>query len=219
MVSSGGEGLSSQTISEMEALADESSSEVGGMAETMMAEPEVSTPDAETMASSGSAVDTLVPQKTLEASMSEGSDPMLTPPAEEMVAKLEQPPVMGHVDSLPLAPTSEVEPPEMEIPSELNEPAPTVTEEETKAMMAEVEAEIPMEEVESGIAPVKIIVKVKSLLKVRSTPSLTGKVVGSLKNNDVRVMVKEVEGWYKVEHMDGLTGWISQKYSHKMNGG
>ena len=105
------------------------------------------------------------------------------------------------------------------MPAKINEPVPTVTKEETKAMMAEVERETSMSEGESGVAPIKIIVKVNSLLKVRSTPSLNGKVVGSLKNNDVRVMVNEVEGWYKVEHMDGRTGWISQKYSHKINGG
>ncbi|MGV7221435.1 MAG: SH3 domain-containing protein [Nitrospinales bacterium] len=220
VLSSGGEGLSSQTISEMEALADESSSEVSGMAENIMAEPEVSTPVAETMASSASAVDTLDSQEALETAMSEPSELEQASSAGDMVANAD-PRAMGDVNSLPLAPipTGEVETPEMEIPAEMSEPVTTVTEEETQAMMAEVEAEIPMAEVEEGSAPVKIIVKVNSLLKVRSTPSLGGKVVGSLKNNDVRIMVKEVEGWYKVEHMDGLTGWISQKYSHKMNGG
>jgi hypothetical protein len=218
MVSSEGEDLSSQTISEMEALADESSSEVSGMTENMMAEPEVSIPVAETVASSATAVDTSIPEEAIEASISEASDLEPTPPAKEMVTKVEESRIMGDVDSLPLAPTGEIATTEMENPAEVSESVPTVTEEETQAMMAEVEAETVMA-VKTVSAPVKIIVKVKSLLKVRSTPSITGKVVGGLKNNDVRIMVKEVEGWYKVEHMDGRTGWISQKYSHKMNDG
>ena len=210
IMSSGSDGLSSQTIAEMEALADQSSSEVSGMAGEMTAEPEVSTPVAETIEASALAADTLVPQATIEASMSEGFDSKQTPSAEEMVAKVVVPRVIGDVDSLPLAPTGEVEPPKMEMPAEVSEPEPVITNEETEEMMAAVERET---------APIKVIIKVNSLLKVRSTPSLNGKVVGSLKNNDVRVMVNEIEGWYKVEHMDGRTGWISQKYSHKMNGG
>jgi len=216
IVSSGSENLSAKTIAEMEALADESSSEVSGLTESIMAEPEASTPVADTLAFSAPAVDTLVPDETMEALMSEGSEQMS--PTEDMFAKVE-PRAKGDVDKLPLVSTSEVETPEMEMPAKINEPVPTVTKEETKAMMAEVERETSMSEGESGVAPIKIIVKVNSLLKVRSAPSLNGKVVGSLKNNDVRVMVNEVEGWYKVEHMDGRTGWISQKYSHKINGG
>lgn len=216
MASSEGGDLSSKTIAEMEALADESSSEVMGMTEQVTTEPEVSTAAVEVIEASTPAVDTLVSDEaTMEASMSEGTDSLQTPSAEEMVAKVVVPRVVGDVDSLPLAPTSEMEAPEVE----MSDPVPTVTQEETEAMMAEVEREIAMPEVESGNALVKVIVKVNSLLKVRATPSLNGKVVGSLKNNDVRVMVNEVEGWYKVEHMDGLTGWISQDYSHKLNGG
>ena len=213
MVSSEGENLSSQTLSEMEALADESSSEASTV-------PEVSTPVAETIEASAPAVDTLVAQEaTMGASMSEGSGSKQTPSAQEMLTKVVVPRVVGDVDSLPLAPTGEMDASEVELPAVVNDPVPTVTEEETEAMMAAVERETTMDEVEDINAPVKVIVKVNSLLKVRSTPSLNGKVVGSLKNNDVRVMVKEVEGWYKVEHMDGRTGWISQKYSHKINGG
>jgi hypothetical protein len=216
VMESGSEELSSKTLAEMEALAEESSSEVGGMAEKIMAEPEVSTPVAEAIESPATAVDTSIPEEAMEATMSEASEAVQTLTSEEMVAKAEVPRVVGDVNSLPLAPSTEMVTPEVEIPAE---PVPTVTEEDTEAMMAEVKAEIPMEEDDQVSAPVKIIVKVNSLLKVRSTPSLDGKVVGSLKNNDVRIMVKEVEGWYKVEHIDGMTGWISQKYSHKVNGG
>jgi hypothetical protein len=219
IMSSSEEGLSSATLAEMEALAEESSSEVSGMAENMMAESEASTPVAETITSSAAEVDTSIPAEAMEVAMSETTDAMSNSPAEDMVGKVAESRVMGHVDSLPLAPSAELTAPEMDNPAEVNEPIPTVTEEETEAMMAEVEREIAMPEASDMAAPVTIIVKVKSLLKVRSTPSLDGKVVGSLKNNDVRVMVKEVEGWYKVEHMEGRTGWISQKYSHKVNGG
>ena len=58
---------------------------------------------------------------------------------------------------------------------------------ETTAMKVE-EAPVVSKAIFDNASPVKIIVKVRSSLKVRSKPSLDGKVVGSLKNNDIRIL-------------------------------
>jgi len=56
-----------------------------------------------------------------------------------------------------------------------------------------------------------------SSLNVRSAPSSQGQVLGSLKRGDMRPLLEEKGEWYQVELQNGQSGWISQKFSGKMN--
>ena len=132
-------------------------------------------------------------------------------PSDFKVAEVEaSPPVGVKEEMFPVGETAMAVPAQEEIKEEVRLPDTIEKLQETIPMAAEVLQET---------SPVKIIVRVRSVLKVRAKPSINGEVVGSLKNNDIRVLVKEVEGWYKVEHIDGRTGWISQRYSHKIDDG
>jgi N-acetylmuramoyl-L-alanine amidase len=64
-----------------------------------------------------------------------------------------------------------------------------------------------------------IVIKVPegSALNVRSTPSSQGQVLGSLKRGDMRPLLEETGEWYQVELPDGQSGWVSQKFSGKMD--
>jgi N-acetylmuramoyl-L-alanine amidase len=66
---------------------------------------------------------------------------------------------------------------------------------------------------------VVITVKEGSSLRVRSAPSSQGEVLGSLKSGDMRPLLEESGDWYQVEFQDGQSGWVSQKFSNKMNVG
>jgi uncharacterized protein YgiM (DUF1202 family)/cytochrome c-type biogenesis protein CcmH/NrfG len=64
-----------------------------------------------------------------------------------------------------------------------------------------------------------VVIKVPegSSLNVRSAPSSQGQVLGSLKRGDMRPLLEETGEWYQVELRDGQSGWVSQKFSGKMN--
>ena len=64
-----------------------------------------------------------------------------------------------------------------------------------------------------------VVVKVPkgSSLNVRSTPSSQGQVMGSLQSGDMRPLLEEADEWYQVELPDGQPGWISRKFSGKMD--
>ena len=64
-----------------------------------------------------------------------------------------------------------------------------------------------------------VVIKVPegSSLNVRSAPSSQGQVLGSLKRGDMRPLLEEMGEWYQVELQDGQSGWVSQKFSGKMN--
>ncbi len=64
---------------------------------------------------------------------------------------------------------------------------------------------------------VVITVKEGSSLRVRAAPSSQGMVLGSLKNGDMRPLLEELGDWYQVEFQDGQSGWVSQKFSSKMD--
>ncbi len=66
---------------------------------------------------------------------------------------------------------------------------------------------------------VVITVKEGSSLRVRSAPSSQGEVLGSLKSGDMRPLLEESGDWYQVEFQDGQSGWVSQKFSSKMDMG
>jgi uncharacterized protein YgiM (DUF1202 family) len=64
-----------------------------------------------------------------------------------------------------------------------------------------------------------VVIKVPegSSLNVRSAPSSKGQVMGSLKSGDMRPLLEEADEWYQVELQDGQSGWISRKFSGKMD--
>ena len=64
---------------------------------------------------------------------------------------------------------------------------------------------------------VKVVVRDDQYLKVLDQPSIKGKVVGKLEKDDVCVLLNEIEGWFQVKYTGGNTGWISQRFSEKMN--
>ncbi|MEE9258824.1 MAG: SH3 domain-containing protein [Nitrospinaceae bacterium] len=66
---------------------------------------------------------------------------------------------------------------------------------------------------------VVITVKEGSSLNVRSAPSSQGQVLGRLKNGDMRPLLEESGEWYQVEFQDGQSGWVSQKFSAKVDMG
>jgi uncharacterized protein YgiM (DUF1202 family) len=64
-----------------------------------------------------------------------------------------------------------------------------------------------------------VVIKVPkgSSLNVRSAPSSKGQVMGSLKSGDMRPLLEEADEWYQVELKDGQSGWISRKFSGKLD--
>ncbi|MCH7651483.1 MAG: SH3 domain-containing protein, partial [Nitrospinae bacterium] len=96
------------------------------------------------------------------------------------------------------------------------------------------EAETPFPEVETGgpvtaspaqnpkipvTTVVVITVKEGSSLRVRAAPSSQGEVLGSLQSGDMRPLLEELGDWYQVEFQDGQSGWVSQKFSSKIDVG
>ncbi len=98
------------------------------------------------------------------------------------------------------------------------------------------EAETPFPEVETGgpvtaeaspaqnpkiplTTVVVITVREGSSLRVRSAPSSQGEVLGSLQSGDMRPLLEELGDWYQVEFQDGQSGWVSRKFSDKMEVG
>ena len=70
-------------------------------------------------------------------------------------------------------------------------------------------------------APVTTVVVIKvskgSSLNVRSRPSSSSSVMGSLKSGDMRPLMQESGDWYQIEMPDGSKGWVSSKFSGKMD--
>ena len=98
------------------------------------------------------------------------------------------------------------------------------------------EAETPFPEVETGgpvtaeaspaqnpkipvTTVVVITVKEGSSLRVRAAPSSQGEVLGSLQSGDMRPLLEELGDWYQVEFQDGQSGWVSRKFSSKIDVG
>ena len=199
--------LSPKTVLEMEALAGDSSSMQTGLTSETETESEASIPVAAKGGSPslGEETETLATQEVLQANEGRiGSTP------EKFAAVEASPSVVEKEEILPAVVAKMADLSPAGIKEEASMPETFARKQDAVPMVAEVLHDK---------TPVKIVVRVRSFLKVRSEPSLEGKVVGRLKNNDIRVLVNEVEGWYKVEHIDGRTGWISQRYSHKVDNG
>jgi len=77
----------------------------------------------------------------------------------------------------------------------------------------------PVKKASKEMVTTVVVIKVRegSSLKVRSAPSSQGKVMGSLKSGDMRPLLEETGEWYQVELQDGQSGWVSRKFSGKMD--
>ena len=81
-----------------------------------------------------------------------------------------------------------------------------------------VKQETPKRASETPVTTVIVIqVKQGSSLNVRSGPSSKSQVMGSLSSGDMRPLMKESGEWYQVELPDGTKGWVSNKFSGKID--
>ncbi len=58
------------------------------------------------------------------------------------------------------------------------------------------------------------IVTSKDPLRVRQSPTSDSKVLATVAKGSLVPLVKEENGWYKIELYGGEMGWVSKKYSH-----
>jgi uncharacterized protein YgiM (DUF1202 family) len=73
--------------------------------------------------------------------------------------------------------------------------------------------ETPMESTDSSETMVVVEMSSGSTLNVRSQPSTQGEILGYLENGDMMPLQSESGDWYQIEIDEGLSGWISKKYS------
>jgi len=73
--------------------------------------------------------------------------------------------------------------------------------------------ETPAESVDSSKAMVVVQMSGGSTLNVRAKPSAQGEILGYLENGDMMPFMSESGDWYQIEIEEGLSGWISKKYS------
>ena len=66
------------------------------------------------------------------------------------------------------------------------------------------------------IKKVKVTTKTKSL-NVRADPSNKAEVVAQLPTETIISMFQETGKWYQIEYLPGKKGWISKKYSKRVN--
>ena len=75
------------------------------------------------------------------------------------------------------------------------------------------ETAAPAESVDSSKAVVVVQMSGGSTLNVRANPSAQGEILGYLEDGDMMPFISESGDWYQIEIEEGLSGWISKKYS------
>ena len=73
--------------------------------------------------------------------------------------------------------------------------------------------ETPMESMDTSETMVVVEMSSGSTLNVRSQPSTQGEILGYLENGDMMPLQSESGDWYQIEIDEGLSGWISKKFS------
>ncbi|QPJ61129.1 MAG: SH3 domain-containing protein [Candidatus Nitronauta litoralis] len=58
-----------------------------------------------------------------------------------------------------------------------------------------------------------------SSLRVRAEPNTKSPVLTGLKHGQMRSYVEENKGWFKIEYAPGKSGWVSKKFSRKLEPG
>ncbi len=74
-----------------------------------------------------------------------------------------------------------------------------------------------IEKGEVNIPHVLIEVNQKSQLNVRAAPTTKGKIIGKLKNGEMRPLLEEKDNWFQIEYKEGKTGWVSRLFSKRLN--
>ncbi len=160
--------------------------------------------------------------------------------AEEPVVEepVTEEPVMQEVPETPAGESSQIEETPVMEEDAVGEVTPEAEPEPVADAPANVEtpiepAEEPSEMTEIEPAPAKepeasapqkfqVIITLgnpDSSLRVRAEPNTNSPVLTGLKHGQVRNYVEENESWYKIEYAPGKSGWVSKKFSRKMEPG
>ena len=73
--------------------------------------------------------------------------------------------------------------------------------------------ETPAETVDSPSTMVVVQMRKGATLNVRAKPSSQGEILGYLENGDMMPFMSVSGDWYQIEIEEGLSGWVSKKYS------
>jgi uncharacterized protein YgiM (DUF1202 family)/Tfp pilus assembly protein PilF len=73
--------------------------------------------------------------------------------------------------------------------------------------------EPPAESVSPSSTMVVVQMRKGATLNVRAKPSAQGEILGYLENGDMMPFMSESGDWYQIEIEEGLSGWVSKKYS------
>ncbi len=157
-------------------------------------------------------VEEAVEQASEESSQEESMEvASIAPETEEPVAQ---------EDAAPVESTA-VEEPTSEEPTSDAEEKETVDQETVSETVAALMPTPPQPEaMEAAEEPEKstdsmVVVQIRagSTLNVRAEPSTQGKILGYLENGDMMPFRSESGDWYQIEIEEGLSGWISKKFS------
>ncbi len=88
--------------------------------------------------------------------------------------------------------------------------------------MTEVEPSAPKEPEANTAQKFQVVITLNnpdSSLRVRAEPNTASPVLIGLKHGQVRPLTEENEGWYKIEYAPGKSGWVSKKFSRKLEPG
>lgn len=67
-------------------------------------------------------------------------------------------------------------------------------------------------EISSALSETPLFADVKTVLNIRSYPSMEGEIIGKLRNSDSASIVSYVDGWYEIISGD-IRGFVSEKYA------
>ena len=73
--------------------------------------------------------------------------------------------------------------------------------------------EAPAESVSPSSTMVVVQMRKGATLNVRAKPSSQGEILGYLENGDMMPFMSESGDWYQIEIEEGMSGWVSNKYS------
>ncbi len=106
-----------------------------------------------------------------------------------------------------------------EAPVIKGEPADTTPVEPSEA--TEVEP-APSAQTQTPAEPANILITLnnpESSLRIRAAPNTKSPVLAGIKHGQIRPLKEENEHWFKIEYEPGKTGWISKKFSRKLQPG
>jgi uncharacterized protein YgiM (DUF1202 family) len=125
-------------------------------------------------------------------------------------------------ETRPEAIPAESPPVEAETPLEVPDEKPEISQETVSETVAALVPTLPqaIETLEPpeetlGLSSTMVVVQMKSgsTLNVRAKPSAQGEILGYLENGDMMPFMSESGDWYQIEIEEGLSGWVSKKYS------